>query len=341
MKSYNQRYISRADFHALQSLRIPYTGFVKGVGYAYTSFGFIPPAHQHRVSAPTRVPYNQSYQQTTITQLVDTSPEAQVRSLHLQPDDLIQLLVTKRPGGGHNLNLGNGRIEQLSADCQIIREITDTPTGMKYKIGYINKATGQEETTSGYLRDMHITFTNTTNQIAPLEIPGEINLTASQVLMQLPTQEKQARQQTSWQYYGWIFTDPNGTAPMDATPFRAHKTYILSDALSWISLIGSMSRPRSNNRSTNFWAWFGQCLEKLGDMGNASAPREAYSNESQAPTYNRPDSIATPWIRPNGDINYFKGKVGEYPTIRSQITEKEFEEIPKSKSTKFKDIRFW
>ncbi|WP_062128607.1 hypothetical protein [Geofilum rubicundum] len=73
MKSYNKRYISRADFHALQSLRIPYTDFVKGVGYAYTSFGFIPPAHQHRVSALTRVPYTQSYQQTTITQLVDTS----------------------------------------------------------------------------------------------------------------------------------------------------------------------------------------------------------------------------------------------------------------------------
>jgi hypothetical protein len=94
--------------------------------------------------------------------------------------------------------------------------------------------------------------------------------------MELPTQKKQARQQTSWQPYGWIFTDPNGTASDDATPFRAHKTYILSDALSWISLIGSMSRPRTNNRSTNFWAWFGQCLEKLGDMGSAMAPREAY-----------------------------------------------------------------
>jgi hypothetical protein len=188
MKSYNKRYISRADFHALQSLRIPYTGFVKGAGYAYTSFGFIPPAHQHRISAPT---------------------------------------------------------------------------------------------------------------------------------------------------------DPNGTASSDATPFRAHKTYILSDALSWISLIGSMSRPRTNSRSTNFWAWFSQGLEKLGDMGSAMAPREAYSNESQAPTYNRPDSIATPWIKPNGDINYFKGKVGEYPNIRSQITEKEFDELPKNKSTKFNNLRIW
>ncbi|GAO27660.1 hypothetical protein [Geofilum rubicundum] len=245
------------------------------------------------------MPYNQSYQQTTITQLVDTSPEAQVRSLHLQPDDLILLLVTKRPGCGNNLNLGNGRIEQLSADCELIREITDTPTGMKYKIGYINKATGKQATTSGYLRDMHITFASNTDQISPLEIPGEINLTASQVLLELPTQEKQARQQTSWQYYGWIFTDPNGTAPMDATPFRAHKTYILSDALSWISLIGSMSRPRANNRSTNFWAWFGQCLEKLGDMGSVSAPREAYGVESEA----IPDTISSQ----NKESNKYKG----------------------------------
>ncbi|GAO27888.1 hypothetical protein JCM15548_14754 [Geofilum rubicundum JCM 15548] len=73
---------------------------------------------------------------------------------------------------------------------------------------------------------------------------------------------------------------------MDATPFRAHKTYILSDALSWISLVGSMARPRANNRSTNFWAWFGQCLEKLGDMGSAMAPREAYGEESEkTPTH--------------------------------------------------------
>jgi hypothetical protein len=172
MKSYNKRYISRADFHALQSLRIPYTGFVKGLGYAYTSFGFIPPAHQHRVSAPNRVPYNQNYQQTTITQLVNSSPEAQVRSLHLQPEDLIQLLVTKQPGGGHNIHLGNGRVVQLSADCEIIREINDTTTGMKYKIGYINKATGKQETTSGYLRDMHITFANTFGQMQNPEASG-------------------------------------------------------------------------------------------------------------------------------------------------------------------------
>jgi hypothetical protein len=318
MKSYNKRYISRADFHALQSLRIPYTGFVKGVGYAYTSFGFMPPAHQHRVSAPARVPYNQSYQQTTITQLVDSSPEAQVRSLHLQPDDLIQMLVTKRPGGGHNLHLGNGRIVQLSPDCELLREITDTPTGMKYKIGYINKATGKQETTSGYLRDMQITFANTTSQIAPLEIPGEINLTASQVLLELPTQEKQARQETFWLPYGWIFTDPNGAAPMDATPFRAHKIFILSDALSWISLIGSKTRNCANSRSTNFWAWFSQGLEKLGDMGSAMAPREAYGVESETQqskrTFDNPiqkiDSI---------DIHYFGGGIERHYRYLNKI----------------------
>jgi hypothetical protein len=128
---------------------------------------------------------------------------------------------------------------------------------------------------------MGVRIKQNVQQITPLEIPGEINLTASQVLLELPTQEKQARQKTFWQPYGWIFTDPNGAAPMDATPFRAHKIFILSDALSWISLIGSKTRNCANSRSTNFWAWFSQGLEKLGDMGSAMAPREAYGVESE------------------------------------------------------------
>ncbi len=286
MNGYNKQYITRADFQSLTSVRIPYTGFIKGEGYAYTAFGFIPPAHQQRVSAPNRVPYNRSFNQTTLTQYIDKSPEAQARSLNIQPDDLVKLLVTKRPGGGYNINMGNGHYEQVSAESKLISTITDTPTGLKYEIGYFDKATGKGKTSGGLLREMHITFASTADQMPPLEIPGEINLSASKVLMELPTKEQVVQKRIFWLPYGWIFTDPNGTASSDATPFRAHKSYVLSDALLWISLIGSMSRPRANNRSTNFWAWFGKFFGKVEEVGSAVSPKEAYGvGSAKTPTH--------------------------------------------------------
>ncbi len=323
MNGYNKQYITRADFQSLTSVRIPYTGFIKGEGYAYTAFGFIPPAHQQRVSAPNRVPYNLSYNQTTLTQYIDKSPEAQVRSLNIQPDDLVKLLVTKRPGGGYNINMGNGHYEQVSAESKLISTITDTPTGWKYEIGYFDKATGKGKTSSGLLREMHITFASTADQMPSLEIPGEINLSASKVLMELPTKEQVVQKRTFWQPYGWIFTDRNGTAPMDATPFRAHKTYILSDALLWISLIGSMSRPRANNRSTNFWAWFGKFFGKVEEVGSVSTGKEFYKSEcNNKPDTGKgwtadPDSAAWSelvYSNPNtlDLIKYYKGSYSDY-----------------------------
>jgi hypothetical protein len=282
MKGYNKRYITLADFQSLASVRIPYTGFIKGEGYAYTGFGSIPPVHQQRVSPPNQVPYNQSFQQTTLSQYIDRSPEAQVRSLNLQPEDLVKILVTKRPAGGHTINMGHGHYAQVSAQSEIIRKITDTPSGLKYEIGYFDQSTGKRETTSGYLREMHLTFASTANQMPPLEKPGEINLSTSKALMEIPTKEQVAQQKTHWQSHGWIFTDPNGTAPMDATPYRAHKTYFFPDALSWISLIGGMARPRVNNRSTNFWARIGQFFGRVDDVGSLSSPREQYGVESEA-----------------------------------------------------------
>ncbi len=37
----------------------------------------------------------------------------------------------------------------------------------------------------------------------------------------------------------------------------------------------------TQNRSTQFWVWIGQTIEKLGDMGSVSSPREQYGAESE------------------------------------------------------------
>lgn len=81
---------------------------------------------------------------------------------------------------------------------------------------------------------------------------------------------------------------------MDGTPYRAHKTYFFTDALSWISLIGGMARPRVNSRSTNFWARIGQFFGRVDDIGSAVSPREQYGVESTPlPDFNLSEIIDT------------------------------------------------
>ena len=155
---------------------------------------------------------------------------------------------------------------------QLIRKITDTPHGLKYEIGYIDKTTRKGETTSGLLREIHITFAHTAEQIAPLEIPGEINLTASKIIIDLP-------------------------------------------------------------RSTNFWGCFGKGIDKLGDMGSVSSPREAYGVESE--TIFKFDSIKNVEYRYNEkgecyDTIYFKTSIREFKNCKGiKISKEEWEKLEK------------
>src|SRR5690554_7095362 len=83
MPRFNNRFIDAETYAFFKKIRMPYTGFVKGKGYAYTHANTVFPAHQCAVTPPTMVPYNQAHCQTVLFQYMNTSPDADRKSTRL------------------------------------------------------------------------------------------------------------------------------------------------------------------------------------------------------------------------------------------------------------------
>ena len=280
MPRFNNRFIDAETYAFFKKIRMPYTGFVKGKGYAYTHANTVFPAHQCAVTPPTMVPYNQAHCQTVLFQYMNTSPEAIARSYNLSKEDLVRTVVRRRPGGGLTVNWGNGSFKQFEVGTVMNARIHETNGRLAFEIVF-KPLDGKTEKLTGFVSDMPRVFGKHSSDM-PLDIPGEHNFSTSDVAAslfdeKLPADKAAVKTRTPYtQSFGYIFTDPSGTAAPDASPFRARHTAEFPDALSWFALFGSYGRPWANSRGTNFWGNFGKSIEKLSEVGESVKPEEVY-----------------------------------------------------------------
>lgn len=112
MASYVESYITLDEFKVMQSLGIPYTGFVRGVGYTYPEYFSLEfPMDWSAI--------NNSYLscKPMFVQAMDTSTEAIIRSLQISTNKLTSLLMHEQ-GGEYHFNMGNGQIIAIPANVQ-------------------------------------------------------------------------------------------------------------------------------------------------------------------------------------------------------------------------------
>ena len=108
MANYVESYITLEEFKVMQLLKVPYTGFVRGIGYTYPEY------------FPLEIPLpNYSYwnSKPVYVQAMDTSSEAIIRSLQISTDKLASLLVHSQ-GNEYYFNMGNGNIIAIPINVQ-------------------------------------------------------------------------------------------------------------------------------------------------------------------------------------------------------------------------------
>ena len=86
---YNNKYISRELFDFYRMTKQPYEGFVIGLGYAFTQKGAIMTSFSTNYNPSNPFCQGTGFFDMCTTQLLDTSPEAVVRSLNLKTEDIL------------------------------------------------------------------------------------------------------------------------------------------------------------------------------------------------------------------------------------------------------------
>lgn len=89
MSNYVEEYISIEEFYTLQQWRIPYTGFIKGVGYTYPQYDAV--EFPLDWSVPNLMWQNYLPHPLAI-QIIDTSPEAIFKSMNYSEQDILDCI---------------------------------------------------------------------------------------------------------------------------------------------------------------------------------------------------------------------------------------------------------
>ena len=112
MANYVESYITLDEFKVMQLLKVPYTGFVRGIGYTYPEY------------FPLEIPMDKSVSNYScwsckpmFVQAMDTSSEAVIRSLQISTDKLASLLIYTQ-GGECYFNMGDGNIIAIPKNAQ-------------------------------------------------------------------------------------------------------------------------------------------------------------------------------------------------------------------------------
>lgn len=157
---YNNQFISRELFDFYRQTGRPYEGFVKGEGYAYTQKGAMATSFSTAYNPSNPFCQGSGFYNFCTTQVLDTSPEAIVRSLELTPNDLMSLLVRKEINGSLVINMGNGKLIKLSdpGKSSVNISIHDNGVDLMLDMQIVDKALQQEYNFQCKLRDMPAFF---------------------------------------------------------------------------------------------------------------------------------------------------------------------------------------
>lgn len=136
--------ISQEEADAYTALGVPYEGYIEGRGY------------QHLIAFSIGQFYfeEQGFALPDFVPVLDDSPDLLMQSKKLTSDDLMRQLVQIKDGGA-KVNMGHGRVVNLSQNCEIIARIENDT---HFVIGYIDRDTGKEEAVKGLLSDFHTMF---------------------------------------------------------------------------------------------------------------------------------------------------------------------------------------
>lgn len=156
---YNNKYISRELFDFYRMTKQPYEGFVIGLGYAFTQKGAIMTSFSTNYNPSNPFCQGTGFFDMCTTQLLDTSPEAVVRSLNLKTEDILSFLVQPRLDGSLLVNMGNDKFLSVPSDNTKVQFIiNDDGSTLKYKFEVSNIKTNEYHLVQGSLRDMPYTF---------------------------------------------------------------------------------------------------------------------------------------------------------------------------------------
>ena len=81
MPNYVKEYISIEEFLILQQWKVPYTGFIKGVGYTYPQYDAVEFPLDWSIPNWT---FGNYISHPLAIQIIDTSPEAVFQSMYLE-----------------------------------------------------------------------------------------------------------------------------------------------------------------------------------------------------------------------------------------------------------------
>lgn len=136
--------ITQEEADAYTALGVPYEGYIEGRGY------------QHLIAFSIGRFYfeEKGFALPDFVPVLDDSPDLLMQSKKLTSDDLMRQLVQIKDGGV-KVNMGHGRVVNLSQNCEIIARIENDT---HFVIGYIDGDTGKEEAVKGLLSDFHTMF---------------------------------------------------------------------------------------------------------------------------------------------------------------------------------------
>ena len=137
MSNYVEEYISIEEFYTLQQWRIPYTGFIKGVGYTYPQYVAV--EFPLDWSVPNLMWQNYLPHPLAI-QIIDTSPEAIFKSMNYSEQDILDCIKRDNENKTITFTIGSNSITVPSENYQIRMKIDDLDGSVK--IGIKDNITG-------------------------------------------------------------------------------------------------------------------------------------------------------------------------------------------------------
>lgn len=115
MSNYVEEYISIEEFYTLQQWRIPYTGFIKGVGYTYPQYDAV--EFPLDWSVPNLMWQNYLPHPLAI-QIIDTSPEAIFKSMNYSEQDILDCIKRDNENKTITFTIGSNSITVPSENYQ-------------------------------------------------------------------------------------------------------------------------------------------------------------------------------------------------------------------------------
>lgn len=161
MANYNNNFITYDAYQVMQMHGLQYEGFIKGVGYAYTSDIAIAPDHMSGNGSPFAEPGLDQYMQGTV-QWIDTSKEAIARSYNITEEEIKRKIAKAKENFGIvTVNLGFNRSVDLPLHDNVIDvRINSDGIEQTVSISATNGITGESYSTQYKVVDLPLVYEN-------------------------------------------------------------------------------------------------------------------------------------------------------------------------------------